>query len=162
MQEDLRRFDYPADYESWYEEMIAGNEHKVHLEQGYTFEGEAKLLNHKTQRRPNGFFIWLRWRIHPNQNRKRVIRLVRKTSRGIELLWHIPPQPNLRGEADDSWIVDDKVYVPDERFAEDENFESVFYELFFVDEHQERAALTDYRGHENMVMLPFSPIEKKT
>ena len=160
--DDLILFDYPNDYESWYGQFIAGGEHKFHVEHGYTFQGEAKLLNHRTQRRPNGYVIWLSWRIHPDQSRKRVIRLVRKTKEGLELIWHLPPHRDLRENIQEDWVVEDKVYVSDERFSDDEDFSCIFYEVFFADDDKVRAVLTDYRGHQNMVMLPFSPIEQKT
>ena len=47
--EDLAEFDYPTSYRDWRQQFVDGHApEEFQTEQGYTFEGEAKLLNHST------------------------------------------------------------------------------------------------------------------
>lgn len=157
--DDLATFGYSTDYSQWKQRFVKGRKpEQIQTEQGYTFQDEAKLLNHSTHQRPEGFVIQLNWRVHPEQFRRRHVRVLRKTDAGMELVVHLKPNRNLSADADESGNAIEKLYVPGEKFAVDESFTNIFFEVYFSDAEQKRTRLTDYRGHVNKVVLSFCPI----
>lgn len=156
---DLKRFGYPDNYFEWYVNNVSGREHKFRLEAGYTFGGEAKLLDHRTIRLKTGFLIQLTWRRCPGAQRDRMIRLVRQNESELEIICRLPPKTDFKSGVGASWLVNDHVLVPFEKFKSDEDFSKVFIQIYFVNRNQTesrsypRARLTDYHGHNNMLLL---------
>ena len=134
---------------------MQGREHKFQLERGFTFEKEAKLLRHNISRTSEGYFIELLWRTFPEQFRRRVIRIIRKTDSGFDPIWHMPPKQGLKDNADGNGIVSELVHIPFAKLPADADLNAVFHELYFSDPTHKRALLTDYLAHDNMLVFPF-------
>ncbi len=157
---DLIEFDYPRSYDDWCRINIEGKESKFRSEAGYTFENEAKLLYHSITRRADRFVIELKWRVHDKQFRKRVIRVIRKVAAGFEAIWHLPPRYGLIDGCDEDMIVRETIDIPCSRMPADVDLDDVYHELFFTDQAQKRAKLTDYFAHENMLVFPFGHLQR--
>jgi len=158
--DDLVEFGYPVNYEDWCQAYVQGSEEKFQLEAGFTFENEAKLLKQTITRRSDRFVIELKWRVHASQSRKRVIQIVRKRGSDFEIIWHLPPRVGLIEDCDSDMLVRESVDIPFSRMPPDIDLDDVYQHLYFADEIQKRALLTDYLAHDNMLVFAFGHLKR--
>ena len=160
--DDLIRFSYADNYEDWYKLNVQSRQHKFQSEEGFEFEGEAKLLRHHVSRQEQGHVIELFWRVENAQSRKRVIRIANRTGDERKIVWHLPPNRNLSGDADANGYVHEQVVIPCESLPTDIDPEDLFFELYFADEQQSCARLLNYRNHPNMLVFALRETGRQT
>ena len=153
--EDIATFGYINSYDEWLQTHVAGKESRYQLEPGFTFSGEAKLLNHSLTRTDRGFEIDLNWRLDAHHHRKRVVRIIARNNNGFELIWHLPPKLNLSEPVQSGQIINDQISIPFDRLPANINLVNVYHELYFSDNDMVRAPLVDYAAHDNMLLFPF-------
>ena len=161
-QSDISEFGYPNDFDTWYQTRVEGREQKYQMEAGFTFENEAKLLKQSVSRQSDRFVIELRWRVHENQSRKRVIQILRRRDKEFEIVWHLPPRFGLIENCDEHMIVEETVDIPFSRMPEDADLNDIYHCLYFADKGRKRALLTDYLAHDNMLVFAFGHLNQKS
>lgn len=159
--EDIARFGYCQTYNDWLQANFVGRESKYQLEPGFTFENEAKLLKHSISKTDQGFTIKMKWRVDKRHHRKRVVRVVNKEQSDFNLIWHLPPKLKLTlPDSSVDRIVEDSVTIPFEKLPPDTDLTHVYHQLYFSDQDAVRALLTDYSGHDNMLLFPFGHLNR--
>lgn len=150
---DIDAFGYTDNYHNWYDTFVRGREAHFQLEAGFTFENEAKLLEHQVTSAPSGLEIHLTWRLHPQHSRKRVIRVGIPRGQDFEKLFQRAPT-DLATDGQNDEIVSERIRVPLDQFPQPVDLRQVYCQLYFTDNNRGRALLTDYFGHDNMLLLP--------
>lgn len=151
-EEDLRYFDYPDNFKDWQETNVTGREEKFQRE-GFIFEDQARLHRYQVRRDPKRFIIDLFWKIESTQSCKRVIRIVQKNSSGRNVIWHLPPEFELKEKANDDGFLHEKVSIPLAKIPQDIDPSEVFFELYFANKDTARPGLVNYFNHQNMLMF---------
>ena len=92
-QRDIETFGYCDNYENWCEIYFHKNRSNYQREAGFTFDREAKLIDHKISTCDVGFKIDLTWRVHPDQSRRRVVRVGIQRDHQFNVLFHFRRDP---------------------------------------------------------------------
>ena len=160
--DDLIRFNYADNFEDWYKINVEHCKDKFQAEEGFEFEGEAKLLRHQVTKQKNRYLIELFWRVEDTQHYKRVIRIVKRNDDVREKIWHLPPNLNLSQDADANRYVHEKVAIPFSSLPEDIDPDEIFFELYFAKDNQSRPRLLNYRNHPNMLVFALTETGQQT
>ena len=159
---DIESFGYPDTYDSWYAANVVGKEDKYQLEPGFTFQNEAKLIGHRISTSPRGYEIALDWRVDAHHRRKRMIRVGVQKGRQFRELFRVPANPNLHGcIKNGDGIAKETVCIPFENVPANVDLKDVYHQLFFTQE-KDRASLVGYAGHNNMLLLPFGHLRRRS
>lgn len=151
--DDLIRFSYADNYEDWCQINVESSQDKFQREEGFEFAGEAKLLRHRVSKQRQQYLIEFFWRVETTQRCKRVVRIVKRTDKVRELIWHLPPNLNLGKSADADGNVHESIVIPRSMLPDDFDPDEIFFELYFSNDDQARPKLINYRNHPNMLVF---------
>ena len=156
---DIETLGYTDNYDAWYATNVAGKEDKYLLESGFNFENEAKLIGHQISTSPRGYEIELNWRVDARQQRQRMIRVGVQKGQQFEEFLRVPARSDLRECSNSDGMFRESVCVPFEKVPAHVDLKDVYHQLFFT-QGRDRAALVDYAGHNNMLLLPFGHLRR--
>lgn len=151
--EDQARFGYPADYSDWCAIHVTAADFQP--EEGFEFEKEAKLLQHTIHTEEGRVFISLTWRVHPQSNRRRYVRVLKRVDGQQQILLRIPMRDDFLEMQDKDGLVQDDFSFRLNQIETLFEPEQLCIDIYFWNPEQKRAKILNFTDATELVL----PIE---
>ena len=154
---DQTRFGYPTDYERWCEINVAPLIEGFQTEQGFVFESEAKLLQHRITRQDDRFHIELTWQVHADHSRVRYIRLLERLDNEQTVLMRLPDAESLATICDRDGVAKEFLELQFSDIPPHEHPDRLCLDIYFWDREKKKAELINFNEGTRLVLpLPVS------
>lgn len=153
--EDLTRFGYPTDYETW----CAANMHTGNGEEreqaGFEFRDEATLIDHEIRRTFYRFEIDLKWKVNPKHSRRRCIAIMDLSKDPHTDVYYLPPAMSLHESSDSDGIACEQLLLPHHFLPDTASPACLYLAIYFWDAQKKATGLANLPGVKRLrIRLP--------
>lgn len=149
---DQTRFGYPTDYERWCKINVDPLSDGFQTEQGFVFEGEARLLQHKITRQDDRFSIELTWQVHADHSRVRYIRLLERMDNEQTVLMRLPETKSLAAICDEQGIVKEVLHLKFSEIPPHDYPDRLCLDIYFWNRERKKAELVNFNEGTRLVL----------
>lgn len=154
---DQERFGYPTDYDHWCEMNIETGGDAFQTTQGFVFEGEAQLLQHRITRQDDQFTIELTWQVHAEHSRVRYIRLLERLDNEQTVLMRLPDAKTLTAICDHQGLAKEVLHLKFSDIPPHDHPDRLCLDIYFWNREKKKAELVNFNEGSRLVLpLPVS------